>query len=128
MTPEQVAEKALEILGPGGEHWTKHALTSNWRFQGATDAAGRSVGVPTESPNFCLVGALAWAAGCIESGCFTGTAWSLLSPEIRRAVCDAIDAVSPGVVSPLAHPGSFNDDIATTWDDIRTVLEKVRAG
>jgi hypothetical protein len=128
MTPEQVAERALEILGPGGEHWTKHALASNWRFQGATDAAGRAVGVPTESPNFCLVGALAWAAGCIESGCFTAYAWSLLSPEIRRAVCDAIDAVSPGVVSPGWSPGSFNDDSATTWDDIRTVLEKVRAG
>jgi hypothetical protein len=124
MTPEQVAEKALEILGPGGEHWTKHALTSNWRFQSARNAVGLPDGVLTESPNFCIVGALAWAAGCTESGCFTATAWALLDPETRRAVCDAIDAVSPG----FTQPDSFNDAITTTWDDVRTVLEKVRAG
>jgi hypothetical protein len=128
MTPEQVAERALEILGPGGEHWTKHALTSNWRSQGARGADGSPVVTLTGSPNFCLVGALAGAAGHLGSGCYTAYAWSLLSPEIRRAVCDAIDAVSPGAVSPGWSPGSFNDDNATTWDDVRTVLEKVRAG
>lgn len=131
MTPAEIAARALALLGPDGEHWTRWALVKHdERLQYGPNLADGTLDL-IHGDSWCLVGGLAVAAGVAlynhdtADRLTTFEAWQAVPEDARDAVMRVIRANYPRYAT---NPSGFNDSASVTWDDIRAVLEKVAAG
>jgi len=99
-TPEQIITRALEALGPNGEHWRQGTIE---------DQCG----------NMCLVGALRRGAGLSIN--------EIEAPNDRYYCArDAVHAVINSEYERMSVT-EWNDDCRRQFAEVRAVLEKARA-